>query len=54
MNLIKKDFIFEEVSKLKGVGEQLSKYLKKKELKKLKIFYLIYLIQKQIDRNYLN
>jgi len=31
MNLIKKDFIFEDVNRLKGVGEQLSKYLKKKK-----------------------
>ena len=33
---MKKDFIFNEVNKLKGVGPQLSKYLKKRELKKLK------------------
>ena len=26
----KKDFIFQDVNKLKGVGPQLSKYLKKK------------------------
>ena len=36
MNLIKKDFIFEEVDKLKGVGKQLSKYLKKKKIEKIK------------------
>ena len=36
MNLIKKDFIFEDVNKLKGVGEQLSKYLKKKKIEKIK------------------
>ena len=36
MNLIKKDFIFEEVNKLKGVGIQLSKYLKKKKIEKIK------------------
>ena len=28
MDLRKKDFIFEDVNKLKGVGPQLSKYLK--------------------------
>ena len=39
MSLIKKDFIFQEVNKIKGVGTQLSKYLKQKRLKKLKIFY---------------
>jgi ATP-dependent DNA helicase RecG len=36
MTLIKKDFIFEDVSKLKGVGTQLSKYLKKKKIEKIK------------------
>jgi ATP-dependent DNA helicase RecG len=33
---MKKDFIFNEVSKLKGVGPQLSKYLKKKKIEKIK------------------
>ena len=32
MNLLKKDFIFKDVNKLKGVGPQLSKYLKKKKI----------------------
>ena len=36
MNLIKKDFIFEDVNKLKGVGKQLSKYLKQKKIEKIK------------------
>ena len=36
MDLIKKDFIFEDVKKLKGVGEQLSKYLKKRKIEKIK------------------
>ena len=36
MNFIKKDFIFEDVGKLKGVGEQLSLYLKKKKIEKIK------------------
>ena len=33
---MKKDFIFNEVNKLKGVGPQLSKYLKKKKIEKVK------------------
>ena len=36
MNLIKKDYIFGDVSELKGVGLQLSKYLKKKRIEKIK------------------
>ena len=36
MNLIKKDFFFQDVNKLKGVGIQLSKYLKKKKIEKIK------------------
>ena len=36
MNLLKKDFIFKDVTKLKGVGKQLSKYLKKKKIEKIK------------------
>ena len=36
MDLRKKDFIFEDVNKLKGVGTQLSKYLKKKRIEKIK------------------
>ena len=35
MNLInKKNFLFEDVSTIKGVGKKLSIYLKKKKLKK--------------------
>ena len=34
---MKKDFLFSEITKLKGVGPQLSKYLKRRKLKKLKI-----------------
>ena len=49
MNLIKKEYIFDDVSKLKGVGERLSKYLKKKRSKKSRIYSLIYPIQKQIE-----
>ena len=33
---MKKDFIFSEVNNLKGVGPQLSKYLKKKRIEKIK------------------
>ena len=33
---MKKDFIFDNVNKLKGVGPQLSKYLKKKRIEKVK------------------
>ena len=33
---MKKDFIFSDINKLKGVGPQLSKYLKKKRIEKIK------------------
>ncbi len=36
MNLLKKDIIFSDVDKLKGVGKQLSKYLKNKKIEKVK------------------
>ena len=36
MNFLKKDFIFQDVNKIKGVGEKLSKYLKKKRIEKIK------------------
>ena len=36
MDLLKKDFIFKDVNKLKGVGPQLSKYLKKRKIEKIK------------------
>ena len=36
MNDLKKEFIFEDVNKLKGVGIQLSKYLKRKKIEKIK------------------
>ena len=41
---MKKDFIFNEIIKLKGVGPQLAKYLKKKKIEKIKdvIFNLPY------------
>ena len=37
MELTKKDYIFQDIKKLKGIGVQLSKYLKKK-IEKLKMF----------------
>ncbi len=36
MTLFKKDSIFQDINKLKGVGSQLSKYLKKKKIEKIK------------------
>ena len=36
MSLVKKDFIFQDVRKLKGIGSQLSKYLKKRKIEKIK------------------
>ena len=36
MELIKKDYIFQNVDKLKGVGPQLTKYLKKRKIEKIK------------------
>ena len=33
---MKKDFLFNDVNKLKGVGPQLSKYLKRKKIEKIK------------------
>tara|TARA_X000001036_G_scaffold378728_1_gene369221 strand:+ start:932 stop:2986 length:2055 start_codon:yes stop_codon:yes gene_type:complete len=44
MDLMKKDFIFQDIKKLKGVGPQLSKYLKQKKIEKVKdiIFDLPY------------
>ena len=36
MSLLKKEFILQDVNKLRGVGPQLSKYLKKKKIEKIK------------------
>ena len=36
MDLLKKDFIFKDINELKGVGIQLSRYLKKKKIEKIK------------------
>ena len=36
MKILKKDIIFSDLNKLKGVGKQLSKYLKTKKIEKVK------------------
>ncbi len=36
MNLLKKDILFSDVNKLKGVGKKLSQYLKNKKIEKIK------------------
>ena len=36
MNLFKKNYIFQDIIELKGVGSQLSKYLKKRKIEKIK------------------
>ena len=36
MNIQKKDYLFQDVKDLKGVGLQLSKYLKNKRIEKIK------------------
>ena len=36
---MKKEFIFSGISNLKGVGPQLSKYLKNKKIEKLKTLF---------------
>ena len=51
---MKKDFIFKNVDVLKGVGSQLSKYLKNRKIEKIKDIFLIYLIQKLIGQNFIN
>jgi ATP-dependent DNA helicase RecG len=53
MNLIKKEYIFDDVSKLKGVGERLSKYLKKKKIEKIKDI-LLNLPYSETDRTKVN
>ena len=52
MSIIKKDFIFDDVSRLKGVGKQLSKYLKKKRIEKIKDI-LLNLPYSETDRSIL-
>ena len=53
MTLIKKDYIFDNVSELKGVGKQLSQYLKKKKIEKIKDI-LLNLPYSETDRTRLN
>ncbi len=52
MSLKKKDFIFNDVNKLKGVGSQLSKYLKKRKIEKIKDI-LLNLPYSETDRSQL-
>ncbi len=40
MSCLKKETIFQDVTKLKGVGTVLSKYLKKKRIEKIKFSQL--------------
>ena len=47
---MKKDIIFSEVNKLKGIGNQLTKYLKKKKIEKIKDI-LLDLPYSQTDRS---
>ncbi|MDC0385310.1 ATP-dependent DNA helicase RecG [Pelagibacteraceae bacterium] len=49
---MKKDFIFSEVIQLKGVGPQLSKYLKKKKIEKIKDI-LLNLPYSETDRSHI-
>ena len=50
MHRIKKDFIFEDVKKLKGIGTQLSKYLKNKRIEQIKDI-ILNLPHSEIDRS---
>ena len=36
MDIVKKDFIFQDIKFLKGIGPAISKYLKKKRIEKIK------------------
>ena len=53
MDLLKKDFIFQDVKKIKGVGEKLSKYLRKKRIEKIKDI-LLNLPYSETDRSQLS
>ena len=50
MELLKKNFIFQDVNKLKGVGSKLSKYLKNKKIEKIKDI-ILHLPYSQTDRS---
>ncbi len=51
MVFLKKDFLFKEVNKLKGVGPKLSSYLKKKKIEKIKDI-LLNLPYSEVDRSH--
>ena len=53
MSLIKKDFIFQDVNKLNGVGQKLSLYLKKRKIEKVKDI-ILNLPYSETDRSKLN
>ncbi len=53
MDLLKKDFIFQDVNKLDGVGQKLSKYLKKKKIEKVKDI-ILNLPYSETDRSKIN
>ena len=46
-------FLFKDVLTVKGVGKKLKKYLKKKNIEKLKTCYLIYLTGSLTDQKFL-
>ncbi|MDA9703606.1 ATP-dependent DNA helicase RecG [Candidatus Pelagibacter bacterium] len=50
MGLLKKNFIFQEVNKLKGVGSKLSRYLKNKKIEKIKDI-ILHLPYSETDRS---
>ena len=50
MDFLKKEFIFKDVNKLKGVGIQLSKYLKRKKIEKIKDI-ILHLPYSETDRS---
>ena len=50
---MKKDFIFKEINYLKGVGPQLSKYLKRKKIEKIKDI-ILNLPYSETDRSKIN
>ena len=50
MVLLKKDFLFSDVNKIKGVGPQVSKYLKKRNINKIKDI-ILHLPYSETDRS---
>ena len=53
MTILKKDFVFQDINKLKGVGPVLTKYLKKKKIEKIKDI-LLNLPYSETDRSKLS